>query len=141
MINLNFKKLKEEAVLPAYAHSDDAGFDLFSLEDYSLKPGERHLFLTGLSSEIPSGYFVVIKPKSGLAAKAGIDVLAGVIDAGYRGEWGVILINFGNEKYEFKKGDKIAQGILLKTENGRIIESDKISESERQNGGFGSTGR
>lgn len=141
MLVIKFKKLKLEAVLPVYAHETDAGFDLYSTEDYVLKPGERHIFTTGLTSEIPDGYFVVIKPRSGLAVKAGIDVLAGVIDSGYRGEWGVVLINLGAGAYEFKKGDKVAQGILLEYKKAKLAETKEISESERKTNGYGSTGR
>jgi len=141
MLTIKFKKLNPETTLPSYAHETDAGFDLYSCEDYVLKPGERHIFTTGLTSEIPDGYFVVIKPRSGLAVKAGIDVLAGIIDSGYRGEWGVVLINLGTGPYEFKKGDKIAQGILLKYEQAELKEVKEISGSERKANGFGSTGR
>ena len=141
MLIIKFKKIKPEAILPVYAHETDAGFDLNSCEDYVLKPSEKHIFTTGLTSEIPDGYFVVIKPRSGLAVKAGIDVLAGIIDSGYRGEWGVVLINLGAGAYEFKKGDKIAQGILLEYEKALLEEVKEISDSEREAKGFGSTGR
>jgi dUTP pyrophosphatase len=136
-----FQKLNPEAVLPQFANASDVGFDLFSLEDKTLAPGERHLFKIGLASEIAPGHFVVIKPKSGLAVKAGIDVLAGIIDAGYRGEWGVVLINSGQEDYAFSKGDKIAQGILLRYEQPVIVESNSLSETDRGEGGFGSSGK
>jgi len=138
---IKFIKTKGNAILPTYAHTTDAGFDLYSCEDYVLKPGERHVFNIGLISEFPDGYFVVIKPKSGLAVKAGIDVLAGIIDSGYRGEWGVVLINFGSEPYEFKTGDKIAQGIILAYEQASLVEANELGESERGMGGFGSTGK
>lgn len=140
MLTIKFKKLKEEAILPNYAHSSDAGFDLFSIENYVLKTGERHIFKIGLASEIPEGYFVMIKPKSGLAVKAGIDVLAGVIDSAYRDEWGVVLINFGKEPYEIKIGDKIAQGNFLKIDQPKLVEASELSSINR-GGGFGSTGR
>lgn len=140
-MELKFKKLKPEAFLPQYAKAGDAGFDLFSCEDYQLKPMERHAFNIGLCSEIPEGYYVKVSPKSGLAVKAGIDVLAGTIDSSYRGEWGVVLINFGSEPYEFKTGDKLAQGVLLKVEEAEIVEADNLSETERGTGGFGSTGK
>lgn len=141
MVEIKFKKTKENAILPSYVHATDAGFNLFSCEDYVLEPGERYTFNIGLISEIPDGYFVVIKPRSGLAVKNGIDVLAGVIDSGYRGEWGVALINLGQEPYEFKKGDKIAQAIILPYEQVQIVESEDLGESDRGAGGFGSTGR
>ena len=139
---LKFKKLNDQAVIPQFANPSDVGFDLFSLEDKTLKTGERYVFNTGLASEIPEGYFVVFKPKSGLAVKAGIDVLAGVIDAGYRGEWGVVLINLGHEDYAFSKGDKIAQGILLSFDLPEIIETkDDLSKADRGEKGFGSSGK
>ena len=141
MTQLKFKKTKDNATLPTYAHVTDAGFDLYSCEDYILKPGERHVFNIGLISEFSDGYFVVIKPKSGLAVKAGIDVLAGIIDSGYRGEWGVALINLGQEPYEFKTGDKLAQGIILPYEQAAIVETSDLGESDRGTGGFGSTGK
>lgn len=140
-MELKFKKLKPEATLPQYAKDGDAGFDLFSLEDYILKPLERHVFNLGLASEISKGYYVKVSPKSGLAVKAGIDVLAGTIDSCYRGEWGVVLINFGSEPYEFKVGDKLAQGVLLKAETAQILETETLSETERGTGGWGSTGK
>ena len=139
---LKFKKLDNQAVIPQFANPSDVGFDLFSLEDKVLKFGERHIFKIGLSSEIPEGCFVVFKPKSGLAVKAGIDVLAGVIDAGYRGEWAVVLINLGQEDYLFSKGDKIAQGMLLSFDQPKIIETkDELSQADRGERGFGSSGK
>lgn len=140
-MEIKFKKLNPQAVLPQYAKAGDAGFDLFSCEDFSLKPLERHVFNLGLASEIPENYYVKVSPKSGLAVKAGIDVMAGTIDSSYRGEWGVVLINLGNEPYEFKAGDKLAQGVLLKVEGAEIVETDNLSETDRGTGGFGSTGK
>jgi dUTP pyrophosphatase len=137
---LKFKKLISEAVIPQFATVGDVGFDLFCLEEKTLAPGERYLFKIGLASEIPENHFVVIKPRSGLAVKAGIDVLAGVIDAGYRGEWGVVLINLGKENYTFFKGDKIAQGLLLRFNQPEIVEVNSLSEAERGEKGFGSSG-
>jgi len=140
-MQLKFKKLNPNAKLPVYGRETDAGFDLYSIEDYTLKPNERKVFQIGISSEIPEGYFVMVKPRSGLAVKSGIDVLAGIIDCGYRNEWGVVLINLGSEPYEFKKGDKIAQGILLPCPRAEMVEVQELSEAERGLGGFGSSGR
>lgn len=137
---ISFKRLRPEATLPTYAHEGDAAFDLFSCEDKTLAPREFYKFDIGWASEVPSGFFVRFAPKSGLALRAGIDVLGGVIDAGYRGEWGVILINLGDKPYEVKAGDKIAQGLLLKVEFADIKEVDGLSSSERGDAGFGSTG-
>lgn len=141
MLTIKFKKLKENAVLPSFANPGDAGMDIFSIEDYILKPGERHGFSTGIASELPEGYFIRFAPKSGLAVKSGIDVMAGVVDNGYRGEWIVILINQGQEPKEIKAGDKISQGILQKIESAEIIEETELNETQRGTGGFGSTGR
>jgi len=138
---LQFKKLKREAILPEYALEGDGAFDLFSLEDYLLRSGERYLFKIGLASQIPTGFCVIVKSKSGLAVQAGIDVLAGVIDSGYRGEWGVLLINLSEKHYQFKGGDKIAQGLLLRLPQVEIEEIRELSLSQRGQGGFGSTGR
>lgn len=137
---IKFKKLKSEAVIPQYAHDDDIGFDLFSLEDYVLKPDERHGFDIGISAEIEKGYGVLIKDKSKFGV-LGIHVLGGVIDGGYRGEWRIILINLSQESYEIKKGDKIAQGVHLRVEQPKIIEASDLSETKRGIGGFGSTGQ
>ncbi len=136
-----FKRLKEGAIVPKFANPGDAGMDLFSTEEYVLKPGERYGFGLGITSELPEGYFVRFHPKSGLAVKNGIDVLAGVIDNGYRGEWIVVLVNLGSEPKEFKSGDKIAQAIVQKLEATEIVEVDELSETQRGEGGFGSTGR
>ena len=141
MLTIKFKKLKENAVLPTVANPGDAGMDLYSTEDYVLRPGERHGFSTGVASELPEGYFVKFHPKSGLAVKSGIDVMAGVVDNGYRGEWVVILINQGNDPKEFKAGDKIAQAILQKIEASEIVEVNELNETQRGVGGFGSTGK
>ena len=140
-VELQFKKLRPKTILPRYALKGDGAFDLFSLEDCLLQPRERRLFKIGLASQIPVGFCVVVKPKSGLAVKAGIDVLAGVIDSGYRGEWGVLLINLGRKSYQFKKGDKIAQGLLVGLPQIEIKEVERLTSSHRGPGGFGSTGR
>lgn len=138
---IKFKKLKPEAVIPQYAHTTDAAFDLYSLENYILQSGERKIFFTGLSSEIPEGYFVLFKGRSGLATKGGIEVLAGVIDSGYRGDWGVVLVNLGSEACEIKVGDKIAQAILFPVLQAEMREVQELSDSDRGAGGFGSTGK
>lgn len=140
MITIKFKKLKENAVIPKYAHDDDIGFDLFSLENYILRPSERHGFDIGMSAEIEKGYGVLVKDKSKFGA-LGIHVLGGVIDGGYRGEWKIILINLSQKPYEIKKGDKIAQGVYLRVEQPKIMEVFDLSETKRGGGGFGSTGR
>lgn len=136
------KKLKENARLPEYAKEGDAGMDLFSTEKYSVKPGERVLVSTGISTEFPLGYELQIRPRSGLALKKGISVVntPGTVDAGYRGEIGIILINLGQEVFEINPGDKIAQAVLNKFEVAEIQEVSELSETSRGVGGFGSTG-
>lgn len=139
---IKFKKLSPDAIIPKYAHADDAAFDLYSTEETVLWPGRRYVFKLGIASEFPRGWYISIRGKSGLALKYGIDVLAGVIDAGYRGEWGVVLVNLGEQPMNVEKGEKIAQAsLLLLPEQAEIIETDKLTESERGVGGFGSTGR
>lgn len=128
----NFKRQTDEA----------AGYDITSNESFSLDPNERHAFSTGLYMEIPKGYFGKLHPRSGLAYKYGIHVLAGVIDSDYRGEIKVILVNLGNKTLHVKKGDRIAQMIInyvITPEKITIV--DNIEENtERGANGFGSTG-
>ncbi len=138
---VKFQLLRADAKLPQYAHPDDAGFDIYSTEKKTLVPGERYVFQLGISSAIPEGYFVSFRDKSGLAAKYGLHTLAGVIDSGYRGEWGVVIVNTGTEPVTIEKGDKIAQGILQEAPRAKIIEVGKLSDTERGLGGFGSTGK
>lgn len=138
---LKFRRLTEEARIPEYAHTDDAAFDVYSLETATLNPGERHAFQTGITSEIPPGWYVSIRDKSGLALKQGIHTLGGVIDAGFRGEWAIILINLGSEAVTIEKGDKVAQGMFEQVVHPEIQEVEELSDSERGTGGFGSTGK
>jgi len=141
MITVEVKKLNEKAKLPTYGSEFAAGADLCSLEDKVLVPGQRHLFKTGLAVAIPPGVYGRIAPRSGLAFKNGIDVLAGVIDVDYRGELGVILINHNPEQVKISAGDKIAQIIFERYSPATFVESDKLSETVRGDGGYGSTGK
>lgn len=134
-----FKKLSEKAQIPSQATLWDAGYDLFSTEAYTLKPGERKLFKTNISTAIPHGYYGRVAPRSGLAYKHGIDVLAGVIDAGYRGDIWAILINFGTEDFVINEGDKIAQFIIEKCHFVTWQEVEDLEESQRWEWGFGSS--
>jgi dUTP pyrophosphatase len=102
--------------------------------------GKRKVVKTGISIAIPPGYYGRVAPRSGLAVKKGIDVLAGVIDGGYRGEIGVVLQNLSNEDYPFKKGDRVAQLILEQCNTIDWVELDELKDSARSDGGFGSTG-
>lgn len=141
-LEIKIKKINSEATIPNYVHDGDAGMDLFSCENYTLKPRERKVFVIGLKFEIPKGYEMQIRPKSGLTLKYGITVLntPGTIDSCYRGEVGVILINHGNEDYKVKKREKIAQAVINKIEIVKVIEVEELSNSSRGEGGFGSTG-
>lgn len=126
--------------MPSYAHPDDAGMDIFSAEDVIIKAGERRNLRTGLKMELPEGYAALVWDKSGLAFKHGIKTMAGVIDACYRGEIGVVLVNLSDTDYKIKKGQKIAQMLIQKVERAEIEEARKLSETKRGDGGFGSTG-
>lgn len=140
-MELKVLKLKEEAVLPSFAHLGDAGADLYAVTDTVLLPQARGLVPTGIAMEIPEGYVGLIWDKSGLAVKSGITTMAGVIDAGYRGEIGIAIFNTTTEPYTFRKGDKVAQILIQKIEHPLFIESDALSETKRSDGAFGSTGK
>ena len=139
-MKLKIKKINSDAVIPKYAHEGDAGFDLSSVEEYFLSPSKKILVKTGLQMEIPSGFFGSIRDRSGLAYKNGIHVLAGVVDSGYRGEVGVILVNHGEEDFKISVGDRIAQMIIHPHETPEIEEAEDTSETSRGESGFGSTG-
>ena len=142
-MKLKIKKLNPKAIIPAYQTPLSAGFDLHSIEDCVIKPMERKLIKTGLAFEIEEGYEVQIRPRSGLAFKYGITVLnsPGTIDADYRGEIMVLLINFGSEEFEIKKGDRIAQAVVMPVVQAEFEEVEELSQTRRGEGGFGSTGK
>jgi dUTP pyrophosphatase len=136
-------KLDNDAVIPTYAKPGDAGADLYSISDLVLAPGERALVKTGIAIALPNGYVGLVHPRSGLGLKNGISVVntPGTIDAGYRGEIGVVLINHDlHESFQVKKGDRIAQLVIQKVENAQFKMVDQLPESERSMGGYGSTG-
>lgn len=128
--------------LPKLAHSGDAGADLVAAEAITIDPGARALVPTGLEMAIPEGYGGFVLPRSGLAARAGVTVLnaPGLIDAGYRGEVKVVLINHGPEPFEIQVGDRIAQLVVMAVQSPRYVESDSLEDTSRGPGGFGSTG-
>ncbi|HNR48293.1 MAG TPA: dUTP diphosphatase [Bacteroidia bacterium] len=136
---------QSEHALPAYETAHAAGMDLRAnlKQDIELKPMERSIIPTGLFIELPVGYEAQIRPRSGLAAKHGITVLntPGTIDADYRGEIKVILINLSTESFVIKNGERIAQMVIASHERANWIASDTLSESERGAGGFGHTGK
>jgi dUTP pyrophosphatase len=138
---IKIKKLNPEAKLPTYAHPGDVGMDMYSLEDYELKPGERKIFPVGFALEFSEGYAAIVKDKSSLPMKAGLHTMGGVFDAGYRGEYNVNLINLGQESYHVEKGDKIAQLVIYPVIIADLEEADSLTESSRGEGRFGSTGQ
>ena len=142
MIKVKIKKIKDNAIIPKYAHQGDAGVDLYSTEDYILKPGERSLVSTGIKIAVPEGYEAQIRPKSGLAVNHGISVCntPGTVDSSYRGEVGCIIINHGKEEFKIEKGKKIAQMIFNKVEQAEFQEVEELNNTTRGEGGFGSTG-
>jgi dUTP pyrophosphatase len=140
-IDIKFQKLHPDAQVPSYAHVGDAGADVYAVAEVMLQPQHRAAISTGLAVDIPIGYEIQVRPKSGLALKHGIAVLnsPGTVDAGYRGEIQVIVINLGTEAYTFTKGQKIAQLVLKPVIQAQYIEGE-LGTSDRGIGGFGSTG-
>lgn len=141
-LKVKILRLVDSATLPKYEHEDDSGLDLFAIEEREILPGETTLVGTGVSIELPQGTEAQIRPRSGLALKHSITVLntPGTIDAGYRGEIGVILINHGKHSFKVLKGMKIAQMVIAPVLQAEIEEVDSLSETIRGEGGFGSTG-
>jgi dUTP pyrophosphatase len=141
VLNIEIKKLSENAIIPTQGTIYAAGYDLFAAEDAIVVCGSRKLIKTNISMAIPSGYYGRIAPRSGLAYKNGIDVLAGVIDSDYRGDIGVILYNTDkNIDFSVKKGDRIAQIIFETCYPATFSEKSILTDTARQAGGFGSTG-
>ena len=138
------KRLDASVPLPSYAKAGDAGADLATRIDFTIKPGERMLIPTGISIALPNGYVALVHPRSGLAVKHGISMVntPGTVDAGYRGELQVILINHDlTQPVSFKKGDRIAQLVIQKVERAQFVEVENLPGSERSSDGFGSTGK
>jgi dUTP pyrophosphatase len=135
-------KLNESAILPQYARAEDAGLDLFSIEEITIKPGESQLIHTGIAIELPSATEAQVRPRSGLALKHQITVLntPGTIDSGYRGEIGVILINHSQQPFQVLKGMKIAQLVISPIIRAEIEAVNQLSVTDRGDNGFGSTG-
>ncbi len=137
---LSFEKLDPKAVLPTRGSQSAAGLDLYSIEAFTLNPTERRLIRTGLAVAIPEGFYGRVAPRSGLATHKGIDVLAGVIDADYRGEIGCLLYNAGAEAVDLPAQTKICQLIIEKIITPTAVWVDGLSNTSRGSGGFGSTG-
>lgn len=165
-MNVNIKRLSVDATTPTYAHSTDACFDLYAADDVIIEPGETKLVPTGLAFEIPAGYEMQIRPRSGITLKTHLRVQLGTVDSGYAGEVGVIVDNIacdpfcpstryllftdGTQKrmeyelhddtYKIRKGDRIAQAVIKPVEQATFTVVDALEETERGSGGFGSSG-
>ncbi|PGA79612.1 dUTP diphosphatase [Bacillus wiedmannii] len=158
-MNLRVKiKRVKDVELPKYAKPGDSGFDLVAAEDTIIGPGRTKVIPTGLGFEIPPGYELQVRPRSGISRKTFLRVVLGTVDSGFRGEVGVIVSNtsylgnsitlgindenkiYASVKYEIKKGDRIAQGVIAPVVTAHFEEVDELSNSERGVGGFGSTG-
>jgi dUTP pyrophosphatase len=137
---LEFKKLDSRAVLPTRGSALSAGLDLYAIEAVNLEPGQRVVVRTGLAVAIPEGFYGRVAPRSGLATKKGLDVLAGVIDSDYRGEVGCLVYNAGEEPIALPEFSKICQLIVEKIITPDAVWADDLNETERGAGGFGSTG-
>jgi dUTP pyrophosphatase len=144
MVSVLIQRLDPEVPLPNYAKGGDAGADLVTRIDLTLAPGERALAPTGIAIALPDGYAAFVHPRSGLAIKHGVSMVntPGTVDAGFRGELQIILINHDpHEAITFKRGDRVAQLIIQKVEKAQFIEVSQLPGSGRGTGGFGSTGR
>ena len=143
-MKLRFARLKDDAKLPTRAHEGDAGLDLYAAEPAHLGPGERWSVPTGVAVEIPDGHAGLVLPRSGLAREHGIALVnsPGLIDAGYRGEIRVLLLNTDPAQvFRVEPGDRIAQLVVVEVTSPEPIEAEELAESSRGDGGFGSSGR
>ncbi|WP_367650338.1 dUTP diphosphatase [Nocardioides sp. zg-DK7169] len=140
---MRVRRLDRDLPLPSYAHPGDAGADLVTTVDLHLAPGERALVPTGIALALPEGYVALVHPRSGLAARHGLSILntPGTIDAGYRGEVKVLLVNHDpREAIVLSRGDRIAQLVVQRFERAAFVEVDELPASVRGEGGYGSTG-
>ncbi len=143
MLEIAILRLDPDLPLPAYAHPGDAGADLLTTVDVTLAPGERALVPTGIAIALPVGYVALVHPRSGLAARHGLSIVntPGTIDAGYRGEIKVLLINHDQqETIELRRGDRVAQLVVQRYEQAHFAEVSELPDSSRGDGGYGSTG-
>ncbi len=142
-LDVTIVRLDRGLPLPSYAHPGDAGADLHSTVEVTLEPGERALVPTGISVALPEGFVALIHPRSGLASRHGVSIVntPGTVDAGYRGEIKVLLINHDrHQPVTVRRGDRIAQLLIQRFERARFVEVDVLPDSERGEGGYGSTG-
>lgn len=140
-MHIRIKKIHPDAIVPRFAHHDDAGMDICVPERVTIAPGQRKSVALGLALEIPEGYVALLWDKSGLSHKYGIKTFGGVIDAGYRGEIHAGVMNLSKDTYVFEKGHKIVQMLIQKVEHPIVVEVDTLSESQRGERGFGSSGK
>lgn len=139
-MKVKIKKLRPDAIIPTYAYPGDAGLDLYSLEDYELKPGEKKRFNLGFTLEFPKGYVAKTFDRGSLGSQS-IHNVAGVFDCGYRGEYNCGLINLGKKPFQIKKGDRIAQLVIFPIAYAKLEETEELSQTSRGDSRFGSTGR
>ena len=137
---LNFLKLFKNAESPEYAFGTDAGFDLKAIENVSLFPFEQKKIRTGIAIEVPKGYVGIVRDRAGIVQKINVHSVAGTFDSGFRGEISIMLVNMNDKTVEIEKGMRIAQIILVPIVRAKIVEVKKLSETERGERGFGSTG-
>ena len=138
---IRVKKTEKKAIVPTRSNQSDAGWDLYSVTTRPIAPSQRVTIKTGISLEIPEEYVGLIWPRSGMSVKNGIDVLAGVVDSGYRGEIKVCLLNTSREWMDIKEGDRIAQILFQEVPHFQLQEVEILQNSDRGQGGFGSTGK
>jgi len=138
---IRVKKTEKKAIVPTRSNQSDAGWDLYSVTTRPIAPSQRVTIKTGISLEIPEEYVGLIWPRSGMSVKNGIDVLAGVVDSGYRGEIKVCLLNTSREWMDIKEGDRIAQILFQEVPHFQLQEVEILQNSDRGEGGFGSTGK
>ena len=142
-VQVLIRRLDDDVPMPAYAHPGDAGADLVTTVDATLAPGERALLPTGIAVALPAGFAAFVHPRSGLAARCGVSIVnaPGTVDAGYRGEVQVVLVNHDpHHDVELKRGDRIAQLVVQRVETARFVEVEVLPGSARGAGGYGSTG-
>jgi dUTP pyrophosphatase len=142
-MQISFKKLDKELPTPSRPHQGDGGVDLYARESLRLGSGQRQTVATGIAVAIPPGFAGLVVPRSGMAARSGVGLVnsPGLVDAGYRGEIKVVLINHGTETVKVERGDRIAQLMIVPVELAEFVEVEGLPESSRAEGGFGSSGR
>jgi dUTP pyrophosphatase len=142
-VEILIRRLEADVPIPSYAHPGDAGADLTTTVDVRLEPGERAMVPTGVSIALPDGYAAFVHPRSGLAARCGVSIVnaPGTVDAGYRGEIKVMLVNLDPAApVSLRRGDRIAQLVVQRVERARFVEVERLPGSDRGDGGYGSTG-